>query len=83
MRRFLEQIVEILDRRIQPGRGFALYIVTPRQVRHVVRRRLLRSLNRQMATRNVPLFSAKTGVEPAGNAVRCSTSVFRIDRHVT
>jgi hypothetical protein len=57
MKRLLEYLLRDLHRRLPSGRAFALYIVTPRQGRHVVRRRLLRSLRRRIAARSLPLLN--------------------------
>lgn len=83
MRRLLEHLVRILDRRILSGRGFARYIVTPRQGRQVVRRRLLRSLRQRMAARALPGFNANAGAELTGRATRGSILPFRLNRHAT
>ncbi len=48
MRRFVENMAGVLDQWTPTRQAFALYIVTPRQGRHVVRRRLLRSLRHRM-----------------------------------
>lgn len=83
MRRLLEHLVRILDRRILASRGFARYVVTPRQGRQVVRRRLLRSLRRRMATRALPCFNANAEAELTGRAARQSTLPFKLNRHAT
>lgn len=83
MRRLLKQIVAALDRRFQPERGFALYVVTPRQGRHVVRRRLLRSLRHRMKTQDVSRFDSLTGVELAGRAALRDAAFFKFNRHAT
>lgn len=83
MRRLLKQIVEALDRRFQPERRFARYVVTPRQGRHVVRRRLLRSLRRRMKTQDLVRFDSLKGVELAGRAAMRDASFFKFNRHAT
>ena len=54
MRRLLEILVLLLEDRLTPRRSFTPYVVTPRQGRHAVRRRLLRSLRRRMVTPSHP-----------------------------
>lgn len=83
MRRLLKQIVEALDRRFQPERVFALYVVTPRQGRHVVRRRLLRSLRRRMATQDRSRFDSINWVETTGSMGLREAWFFKFNRHVT
>lgn len=83
MRRLLQHILAALDRRILSGRGFARYVVTPRQGRQVVRRRLLRSLRQRMAARALPGFNANAGAELTGRAARSSILPFKLNRHAT
>lgn len=83
MRKLLQHILAALDRRILSGRRFARYVVTPRQGRQVVRRRLLRSLRQRMAARVVPGFNANAGAELTRRAARTPTLPFRLNRHAT
>jgi hypothetical protein len=57
MKRLLDMLVRVLDRCLHCHESFAPYIVTPRQGKHVVRRRLLRSLTLRMATPTLGLLT--------------------------